>query len=230
MAVATQTRTRVDYTSKGFDLNQFIQDNQAFILKLSHKYSNMSGLEIDDLFQEGAMGMVRAYEKFDVSKGVKFLTYAYYWCDQYQREFCFKNTSQVHIPKSVQLTSSKEQKEEFPSTDRISKSQHVMATFKKMVRLDDEENFSEPAVDTGMDEMEHWEPISAKTKDALIQLLTKEEYFIMKLRYGLEDPYCFTLEKVGEILNCTREWVRIKEKRALDKLKFFFESEDEWIS
>jgi len=229
-------RVKTSNTCKGFDVNSFIDENKAFVMNLAHKYSRRFGADIEDLFQEGAIGMKIAYDKFDTERGVKFLTYAHYWCDQCMREYCFKNVSQVQIPKSMQLANSKLGREAIEAGQQPdSKKNHVSAmidTYRNMVRIDDEESYVQPKYEEDFDNCNRgsYTPISAKTKDALLQLLTRDEYFILNLRLGLERPRCFSLEKIGEIIGCTREWARIKEKRAIEKLQFFFDDESEWIS
>jgi len=79
-------------------LNKLISSNYRSVLKLAHKYyKHNSQLDLDDLIQEGMLGLSKAVDKFDLSKNVNFLTYAHYWIDQKIRSYVMDNRCIVRL-------------------------------------------------------------------------------------------------------------------------------------
>lgn len=213
----------------GFALDTFIEDNKAFIMKLVYHYHSRFGADIEDLFQEGCIGVTRAYEKFDPTRNIKFITYAYWWCEQGIREYCYKNIALVSIPKSQQIANSQARQQKVKDNPDAPASKTNVDSLKNMIRIEDEETFVEPSDETDFDNESptSYQPIRQEVKDTIKEVLSRTEYFIINLRLGLERPVTYSLEKIGEIIGCTREWVRVIENRAYAKLREEFDGLDE---
>ena len=87
-----QIQAGVDVNS---NLEQLYLQNRSFIFQLASKYSGY--VEIDDLMQEGYLGLYKAANEYITGKGAKFITYAGYWVEQYMRRYCENHSSSKRI-------------------------------------------------------------------------------------------------------------------------------------
>ena len=78
-------------------LNKLIQSNLRFVLKVAKEYS-YTGMPIEDLIQEGNLGIIKAVERFDTEKGYKFISYAVWWIRQSILQAAYENNSSVRLP------------------------------------------------------------------------------------------------------------------------------------
>jgi len=219
-----------------------IQANGRLVISIANKYTG-HGLSLAELSQEGVLGLIRAIDKFDVSKGVRLSTYASYWIRQSVSRAVAVQTRVIRLPvhkvdhlgkikKAMgQLT---QQLGRVPELEEIAA--HTGDTPEQIHELlqDGQETLSleEPVGDDGATladfvENDLTQALEDQVDSTLLESeirkalagLTARESRIVELRYGLRDGQPLTLQDVAERFGLTRERIRQIEKEALAKLR-----------
>lgn len=206
------------------------------VMKIANKYhkmySNKYNFEIDDLIQEGTIGLLKARENFHKDRGVKFSTFAYEVCEDYIAKYCQKTAGDIKVPIKIQNEARKAVEVEANgkvATDKtkLEKSRRIVARSKNVVSLDSDENVIEPI----QERQETFRKLSPESVKYLKSILDKVEYFYLEVRYdlhGKQGGKILSNDSMGEIMEKSGEWARLLGKKVLKKLKEHFGSEEKF--
>jgi RNA polymerase primary sigma factor len=224
-------------------LDRLVKANLRFVVSVSKQYQNQ-GLSLPDLINEGNLGLIKAAQRFDETRGFKFISYAVWWIRQSILQAVAEQARIVRLPlnkigsinKINRTFASLEQKyEREPSINEIAQvlemaPEEVKETLKSSGRhvsmdapltLDEEGTLYDVILskDTPPPDKGLLTDSLRKEIERALSTLTYREANIIKLYFGLNGKHPNTLEEIGEEFNLTRERVRQIKEKAIKRLK-----------
>lgn len=225
-------------------LEKLTKSNLRFVVSVAKQYQNQ-GLSLNDLINEGNIGLIRAATKFDETKGFKFISYAVWWIRQSILQALIEQPRVVRLPMNKATTYSKLGKvisefeqlnEREPSNEELAEILGMRAdelhelksclsfhtSVDQPLRDDDDTTFvDQMSTDTIPQPDVNLEKQSVQRQlDAVLGVLTDRELEIIKYYFGLNEYYQHhSLDEIGEKMNLTRERVRQLKDKGIKKVR-----------
>ena len=232
-------------------VQEMVRRNLKYVVTVANKYRGF-GMLLQDLIEEGNIGLIQAAKRFDVSRNVKFITYAVWWIKQAIMHSLAEQSGTVKLPvkqagkvtrfnkKSQQMFQDMERE---PTQSEVANSlgykddeiNSIMRAYRTHLSLDTplKNDQHTPYLDLlenknliPYDDQIMQESLSEKV-DQMLEDLSEREATILKMRFGFSGEVK-TLEEIGQEIGLSRERVRQIEKRAKERLKSILQNED-WV-
>lgn len=224
--------------------DRLVEANLRLVVMAARQYNLHTSLSFEDLVQEGNLGLMRAVDTFDVTKGFRFSTYAMYWIKQAISRAMLNNGRTIRIPihmlelKSKYLKAVQELTKIFdrePQTGEIAKFMNLEAEKVQEIEtlikdpvslnttLNDEEDgtledlVADPNQDRPDDRIDN--ELRAKAINIVLETLGEREKNVIIARFGLNGTRAKTLEEIAAEYKLTKERIRQIEQAALHKLR-----------
>jgi RNA polymerase sigma factor (sigma-70 family) len=219
-----------------------VHSGNLMVIHVANRYRNR-GVPFLDLIQEGNMGLMRALDKFEPERGLKFVTYAHWWIRQAVSRAISEQYRTVRLPCHVVERKGKlyaadeklwDQLGRAPSVAELSVAlgwtvtevEDLLTAIQPISRLEhsvSDEGYELVDLLADEDELEPEAMVADQQLNyhlsACLKALPEREAFIIRMRYGLESDRSHTLQEIADILDLSRERVRQLEKVAFERLR-----------
>jgi len=222
-------------------LEKLVNANLRFVISVAKQYQSQ-GLSLPDLISEGNIGLIKAANRFDYTKGFKFISYAVWWIRQTILQALAENSRLVRLPVNKVGTVNKINKllikmtQEFerePTPEEIAAQLEINAKdIKELITLSEKTSYLDAPVNnseesiTLLDILSNKSTMQKEEKESvkylinnLLQVLHERDCKIIKMYYGINYQHKYTLDEIAKELGLTRERIRQLKTKAMLKLK-----------
>ncbi len=223
-------------------LNMIIESNLKFVVSVANKY-RVTGIPLEDLINEGNIGLVKSAFRFDETRGFKFISYAVWWIRQSILQFIADQGRVVRLPANIANSMTKMKKnseklenalERLPTMGEIAELMEISEKeADKLVQFNarslstdhpmgDDEKMSMKDLLQSQDsdpDLELMEDSLSKEIKTILKTIPNREAYILEKYFGINLDRPFTLEEIGDELSLTRERIRQLKERAIKRLK-----------
>jgi RNA polymerase primary sigma factor len=229
-----------DVTSK----EKLINSNLRFVVNVAKQYQNQ-GLPLEDLISEGNIGLMNAIDKFDVTKGYHFISYAVWWIRQRILKAISEKSRMIRLPMNriYEISKIEKVKDELQNkkgltakigeiAQQLNMEKELVAELlnisKEMLSLDNPIYIEKDStvLKDFVPDTTYKSPTEVVLDNSLkdeiniiLKSLTQKEARILEYRFGLNGKVPSSLREIGNLFNLTKERIRQIEKRAIDRLK-----------
>ncbi len=245
LLTASEERELAERVAMGdpYARDHMVKANLRLVVNIARGYLG-KGLSLEDLIEEGNLGLMRAVEGYDGSRDTRFSTYASYWIKQSIRRSVMNNGKPIRLPAYMVTLLSKWKRGNAILTERLGRpptpeeigkalrlSKKKVGIVARAIRVNNLTPHSESTDEEGIPLDDILTDDRSKTPDALliesddlervlagVDQLDDREAAVIRMRFGLEPYTAMTLREVGENLGLTRERVRQLESQAIVKL------------
>jgi len=226
----------------GEAIRAMVNSNLRLVVSIAREYTGR-GVPLPDLIQEGSIGLLIAAQKFDYTLQYRFSTYATKWIRQSISRYILGHAGVIRVPRqtmermrkllAIRSALSQESGEEptleelaKQSGESVEKVRQLLELLPEVCSLDaptgeNEEGTLQMLLEDIHAPQPQEELVRRELKmmlDSLMDTLTDRQKQVLRLRFGMEDGNCYSLEKVGDLLGISRERARQIERQALNKL------------
>ncbi len=220
---------------------EIILHNLRFVVMVAKKHQS-GRLPLEDLINEGNLGLIKAVHRFDETRGFKFISYAVWWIDQAIRQAISKNSRVVRLPSNVSdsITRLRKRSEMLEQTYEREPTTAELATISKKTIAEIEDlykvNVHKVSLDTPLDgsnsTLQDFISFSSERPEAqimreslhneikqVLHTLDRREEYVLRKYFGIGTENSMTLEDIGKEMELTRERVRQIKEKALQRLR-----------
>ncbi len=220
---------------------EIILHNLRFVVMVAKKHQSQ-GLPLEDLINEGNLGLIKAVQRFDETRGFKFISYAVWWIDQAIRQAISKNSRVVRLPVNISdsITRLKKRSIELEQAYEREPTMDELAAISEKTTREIEDlytvNVHKVSLDTPLDDsdttlldflsFEIERPEAQMMRESLhkeieqvLHTLDRREEYVVRKYFGIGTENSMTLEDIGKDMKLTRERVRQIKEKALQRLR-----------
>lgn len=205
-------------------LRILLDRNNRFLLATARKYTGR-GLDLEDLFQEGARGLMRAAQDFDPSSGLRFLTYAVWWIRQAMMRAIRREGGLIRLPDNFHYRAKKSASPE--ENARAEERKETFYNSRTPIRMDvmKESQDFQNGMRLQLADENPFQDITFEDRkikqqiEALVDTLPDRQKYVIRRRFGMLNGDPETLQEVADQMNVCRERVRQLENAAMESLK-----------
>ena len=230
-------------------IKRLVELNYCLVIPIAKRFTKR-GVDLMDLISDGNIGLMKAVEKFEPTKNIRFSTYATYWIEQFIRKSIEDNSKTIRIPSYMYDIINKWKKMRSTLMAKLNKEPTVKEIAKKIkIPIDQAEEINSTiysvdnisSLDVTMNDdsdtlkKDNIKDTVTKTPEAIteiirnaqnvqkaIDFLPEREAEILKMRFGINNTPTYSLDEIGKKLDLSRERVRQIELKAFQRLKSIF--------